>query len=215
LTRARLSSAARQVFLRRGFRDATVDEIAAEAGYTTGAVYSNFSGKAELLLAVIEEYVNRRARAIEDLVTPASGVEQPRRAGQEWMQQLDEDPTWFPLFIEFWSQAVGDPDLREPLATQMRVVRATVARLLGQAAERAHVQLPMSPEELAIVIKALANGIALEKKADPENVSDDLYGRFLVLLLQTLFIAAAPERSDPATRGTRRQLRRQIKERST
>jgi AcrR family transcriptional regulator len=43
-TRAQLLDAALPVFLRRGFHGASLDEIAEEAGYTTGAVYSNFTG---------------------------------------------------------------------------------------------------------------------------------------------------------------------------
>lgn len=212
-TRSQLNAAARRVFVRRGFREATVEEIASEAGYTTGAVYSNFSGKAELLLAVIEEYVNDRARVIRHLVAPGGDVDQPGHAGQEWMRQLDEDPAWFPLFVEFWSQAIDDPELRERLAVQMRVVRDTVQDLLTQAAERVGVQLPMTPAELAIVIKALANGIALEKKADPQAVSDDLYGRFLVLLLGLLFTNGQPARAEDGSRGNTRSRGRETKER--
>ena len=60
-TRADLIAAARQVFLARGFHPATLDEIAEQAGYTKGAVYSNFAGKDDLFLAVLAEYYARRA----------------------------------------------------------------------------------------------------------------------------------------------------------
>ena len=54
LTRRRLIDAAATVFAQRGYRRASVEEIASEAGYTIGALYSNFSGKDEVLLALLE-----------------------------------------------------------------------------------------------------------------------------------------------------------------
>src|SRR3954451_20947346 len=59
-TRGELIDAARTVFLRRGFHGASLDEISAEAGYTTGAGYSRFGGKDELFLAVLDAHVDRR-----------------------------------------------------------------------------------------------------------------------------------------------------------
>lgn len=65
LTRARLIAAARKVFVERGFHRTSIEVIAAEAGYTIGALYSNFDGKADLFVAVFEEYQSERAREIE------------------------------------------------------------------------------------------------------------------------------------------------------
>ena len=61
-TRASCSLAARTVFLRRGFHGASLDEIAEEAGYTKGAVYSNFAGKDDLYLALLGAHYERVSR---------------------------------------------------------------------------------------------------------------------------------------------------------
>ena len=58
ITRAQLLDAAERVFARDGLRGASVDKIALEAGYSTGAVYSNFKGKEDLFLTLIEERVD-------------------------------------------------------------------------------------------------------------------------------------------------------------
>ena len=63
-TRDRLLDAATKVFARRGYHEASVEEIAAEAGFTTGAVYSNFAGKEELFLALAEREVTHRVAEI-------------------------------------------------------------------------------------------------------------------------------------------------------
>ena len=67
-TRRRLLDAAARVFAKRGYRGASVEEISSEAGYTIGALYSNFSGKEEVLLALLEQRV---ARIAERIVTAA------------------------------------------------------------------------------------------------------------------------------------------------
>src|SRR5215471_17665945 len=56
--RDELLTAALRVFARRGYREAGMDEIAAEAGYSKGALYWHFSGKEELLMALLEERVD-------------------------------------------------------------------------------------------------------------------------------------------------------------
>src|SRR5690242_16645937 len=59
--RAAVLAAARAEFVERGFRDAKVDVIAARAGLTRGAVYSNFPGKRALYFAVLAGLAEREA----------------------------------------------------------------------------------------------------------------------------------------------------------
>ena len=78
-TRVELIEAAGRVFARRGYHGASVEEIAAEAGYTTGAVYSNFKGKEELFLALNDHELEKRLadyRAVVDAIDSPQGVEQ-------------------------------------------------------------------------------------------------------------------------------------------
>ena len=63
-TRERLLAAARSVFARSGFHGASVDEIASEAGFSTGALYSNFDGKEDLFLVLMEREIDEHAREI-------------------------------------------------------------------------------------------------------------------------------------------------------
>src|SRR2546426_1180547 len=83
-TRTELLDAAARVFARRGYHKATVEEIAAEAGYTTGAVYSNFDGKEALFMAIADRQVEDRIAQIEAVGDAAGGTE----AGQEAADQF-------------------------------------------------------------------------------------------------------------------------------
>ena len=78
LTRQRLLAAAATVFARRGYHAASVEEVASEAGYSTGAVYHHFKGKEDLFLALFEEHVTERIRDYAEMF--ARGREIGRRA---------------------------------------------------------------------------------------------------------------------------------------
>src|SRR5438876_8430182 len=114
LTRTRVLEAAARVFARRGFHGASVQDIAREAGATTGAIYSNFAGKEDLFLAVFEDHVASQTRKYREIFARGASLEERSRGGaDDWMAYLHDEPDSFPLMIEFWSYAVRDPKLRE------------------------------------------------------------------------------------------------------
>src|ERR671935_2790472 len=109
-TRQRLLAAAAKVFARRGYHRATVDEIASEAGFTIGAVYSNFAGKEELFLALADRQVEQRVAEIRALGEAAERGDQPgAEAAAQFREFLQRDPDWPLLFYEFWSFGVRNP----------------------------------------------------------------------------------------------------------
>lgn len=198
-TRGRLLVAARRLFLSRGFNHASLNDIAEEAGFTVGAVYSNFATKGDLLLALFEETVAERATEIESAVAGAAGDADHgiSRAAGQWMDRLTADPEWFPLFLELAAHAVRDPELRQRFAVPFGAIRLTIARLVARNAEEHGIELALGPEEIATAVKALANGIALERIVDPDAISDELFGAVLTILLDGV-------RSDSATEGGER-----------
>src|SRR5436190_16256388 len=105
-TRAELIAAARLVFLRRGFHSATLEEIAEEAGYTKGAVYSNFGGKDELFLGVLDAQYERQLRTHATLMYEGATLEAGvRAAARQLAEQAQQQPEWIPLLVEFWTHA--------------------------------------------------------------------------------------------------------------
>ena len=183
-TRDALLEAAVRVFARRGYEGARLAEVAREAGLTTGAVYSNFEGKHDLFLAALEREIARHLREVTEAVrAEASPQERVAAAAAQWSGFLTRAPDRFPLFIEYWSHAVRDPDLRPEFAARFGALRDATARLIADEAAAAGVDLPLDAEEIAVAVNALTNGIALEHLADPEAVPVELYGRLLSLLL--------------------------------
>jgi AcrR family transcriptional regulator len=201
LTRRRLLDGAEAVFARSGYHGASVDEIAREAGATTGALYSNFAGKEDLFLALFEERIATDVRDYSQIAAEgATAEEQARGTADHWMEILRERPDYFPLFIEFWSYAIRQPRLRERLAGQFAALRSSSARLFLEGAERQGVSLSAEAGELVgLLINALGNGLALEKLADPEAVPDALFGDLLLLIFQALeaLTRQSPSMTDP------------------
>jgi AcrR family transcriptional regulator len=191
LTRARLLDAARRVFARRGFHAASLEEIAQEAGATTGAIYSNFAGKEELFLALFEDHVASQIRKYREIFARGTSVEERSRGGaDDWMAYLQEEPDSFPLLIEFWSYAVRDPKLRPRYAARLAAFRETFARQIEEGASDLGIELPPGfAERMGTVINALGNGLALEKLADPDSVPDELLGSTIALIFQALISA--------------------------
>src|SRR5438093_736449 len=111
-TQADLIEAAARIFARRGYERASIVEIADEAGYSHGAVYSNFESKEDLLLALYEHWVARRVAEI-DATWSAQGTlaERARAAADEWMRRLESDPAPFLLRLELTVRAAHDLDL--------------------------------------------------------------------------------------------------------
>jgi len=101
-TRERLLDAARSVFASRGFRGASVEEIASEAGFSTGALYSNFDGKEDLFLVLMEREIAEHLREISDAVQARESVAERAAGGaRRWMTMIEREPELLLLFTEF------------------------------------------------------------------------------------------------------------------
>lgn len=184
-TRAALLDAAGRVFARRGFHAASVEEVAADAGYSTGALYSNFEGKEDLFLALLQREIERQAKGVSEAVAERRTLDERARGGAEyWIEFLDREPELVLLFMEFWAYAVRNPEVRSRFAARYAEVRAALARIIEDGARELGVELARPPEHLATAIDALADGFALQRLADPGSVPDELFADALAMLLE-------------------------------
>jgi len=180
--RQRIMRAATKVFLARGFNGATLDEIAAEAGFSKGAVYSNFDDKDALFLALVDEEFARRLDLLRTaLEEPDAGAE---AAGRSMTSALTAHQDLHVLFSEFRVHAARNPSTRRKLARRRAEIRATLAQTVEAYASRAGAELTMPAEHIATLLLALTNGLALERLGQPEAVPDELFGGVLEQLFQ-------------------------------
>jgi AcrR family transcriptional regulator len=196
-TRGDLLDAAARVFARRGYHSASVDEIAAEAGYTTGAVYSNFNGKEELFLALADRQVADRVTEIRAVAEAAEGGGEPgAEAADQFRAFVERDPEWPLLFYEFWSMSVRNERLRGELRKRRNAVREALAETLEHVARQAGLELRFPALDLATAIAAAVNGLAFERAADPDGLPDAVFADFITAVLACA--VAAPETPRPA-----------------
>ena len=182
--REELLSAALRVFARRGYREARVDEIAAEAGYSKGALYWHFSGKEELLIALLEERIDAPMRDRFALLASAP----PERdmsveASREFARQLSEARETLLLEREYWSLAIRDPELRARYCERQKELRDALAA--GMEARARHLgtpELTMPAEDVARIVMSIIGGLGFDELIEPGTVRPELLGEALAVI---------------------------------
>lgn len=165
-TRRRLLTSARRLFLNRGFHATSLADVAADAGFTKGAVFSQFADKADLFLALLEQQSTRRVAIFEAL-----RFEQPtadglaRAIALDWRQNVGEKPRWTLLLIEFRVFAARNQAVGRRYAEIHDRLCATVAGLLGRHRAEAGLESTVDADSAARVALAISTGVLLEQVA--------------------------------------------------
>src|SRR6266480_1721632 len=126
-TRSLLLDAAARVFARRGYHVATLEEVAAEAGFTKGAVYSNFESKEGLFLALVDVEIAKRVREIGTVVSAGASPEAiEAEAERQFQRFIREESHWPLLFYEFFSYGARQKELRGEFVKRRRTVHRVI-----------------------------------------------------------------------------------------
>jgi AcrR family transcriptional regulator len=193
-THAELVDAARRVFLKRGYQAATVEAVAAAAGFSTGAVYSAFGGKAALFLAVFDARVDDRAHRMEQVGARARSVgELAELLAREYATTSARERAWSVLVIEFWALAAREPELRREFAARHDRLKAATARVIDQVLARTGERLALDTDEVATAAAALANGLTLERLAHPDAPGDELLTTLATVIMRGLTLDAGQD----------------------
>jgi AcrR family transcriptional regulator len=201
--RDELLNAALRVFARRGYRDAGIEEIAAEAGYSKGAVYWHFSGKAELLDAVLEERIDAPMRKKFALLASAPPEQDMSvEASRTFAHQLAEEREALLLEREYWSLAIRDEGLRARYAERQAELRAELAA--GMEARARHLGTPdltMPADDVARIVMGIIGGLAVDELIEPGSVRPALLGEALAVVYAGLVARASRHREGPRWGG--------------
>jgi AcrR family transcriptional regulator len=190
--REELLTAALRVFTRRGYHEATVDEIAAEAGYSKGALYWHFSAKEDLLLALLEEHIDKPMRDRFALLASAPpDRDMSIEATRAFARQLGEEREAMLLEREYWSLAIRDPVLRARYAErQTELRRALAAAMKARARHLGSPVLPMPAEDVARIVMSIIGGLAIDDLIEPGSVRPELLGEALAVVYAGLVARA-------------------------
>jgi AcrR family transcriptional regulator len=182
-----LISAAERLFTERGFHASTVDEIAFEAGYTKGAVYSNFDSKEDLFFAVYERRAEKAVAEIEEVLRengPAAGLE--LLASDAARRRGGAEDGWLAVFFEFWAHVVRRPELRERFAKIHREALEPMAAAVERFAGERGIPMAIEVRGLNVAMNAMVLGLSLERLTQPDVVDAGLGARMVRLVIEDL-----------------------------
>lgn len=195
LTRDALIDAAAEVFAAKGYAGASLEEIASVAGFTRGAIYSNFSGKEDLLLAVIDRDFDKELDAYREVVDQRPGESPLERAAQAATVWGDfESNDLLLLSLELHGQALRNPAVRERVAEFDRsLLERAVEFVEEQFEEQFRSDIP--PRDIVLIGRAAEWGLRMRAAVDPDHAEE--YRAALGRLFELLG-TVVEERSDLA-----------------
>lgn len=161
-TREAILDAAERTFGEQGYRGASLDGIALAAGYSKGAVYSNFESKAALFLELMDRRAEREEQALDGRAVP------------------DPGDGWALATLDFFIDAVRDQDIRSALAQRYEQARSRLGAMIASGSPESDWA---TQEEVASVAMALGSGLVIQSVIEPGSIAPDLFGRTMTRLL--------------------------------
>jgi AcrR family transcriptional regulator len=169
--RQELAEATRRVIRREGVEAATVRAVAAEAGWSAGALRHYFPAQGELLAFAMELVVDRVRERI-GAVQPGGDVRAAVEHRLEQVLPLDAERRMeMEVWLAFWSRAQADAGLRAQRDETHRALRLLVRRCLAALAEAGLTRADRSLEVETTRLHALLDGLALHGVTSPETTT--------------------------------------------
>src|SRR6476659_6054668 len=190
-TREKLFEAAARVFEDQGIGGASIEAIAAAAGFTRGAFYSNFKSKDELIIAMLEDHVEQSILRIRDLLERhknlADFIEALKTMGRSQQDPLGRSPLLHMEMILFVARA----EKRRPeLAKRLRARRKLVADIIETTAKNSGRTVTLNPIWTGAIVLALEDGFRLHRLIDPETTPPDSFFRAIGDLQRAMGISS-------------------------
>jgi AcrR family transcriptional regulator len=184
MTRQHLLEAAAIVFARKGFHESTLDEVAATAGFSKGAVYSNFKSKDDLFVELLDDRVNREFAVVSEVLE--GGSHEKTEQFPRIRDIVRSDMFWSEDFVALWMEFVlyarRNPEAQAKLAASIQRSRAQVQQLI----EHEYAVVGGTPKyptrDLAEISLALFNGLGIVRLANPSAVTDEMLDTTLTFL---------------------------------
>jgi len=187
LTRTALVEAAADIFARRGFDGSSLEEIAEAAGFSRGAIYSNFGSKEDLMLAVVERYNQTLVGAFSDTLERAADISQEEMtvsAAALWRDLIRRDPNLTALNLEFRLRALRNPAFRARFLLLLHENDKRIADLIAREAKTYGIRLKYEPADLAQILNAATVGMSELAGVDVEQA--ERYDRLVEIFFRMI-----------------------------
>lgn len=181
--RRRVLEAAQRLYAQRGIDATSIEDVARAAGFTKGAVFSNFATKDELIAAILDERVADRLGEAARILDADPAADLPGEVGAMFAQRLRDDDGDSLLVLEYLIRAARDPESGTAFVQRRRTQRERVSAVIEQQARARGVTLRLPASTLALGLLALTSAVAAERRADPDGVDPDALGAIVSVLL--------------------------------
>ncbi|EFG74780.1 transcriptional regulator, TetR family [Mycobacterium parascrofulaceum ATCC BAA-614] len=188
--RDRILDAASKVFAAEGFAGATIDAIGQAAGFTKGAVYSNFESKDELFLALLDREFELRGEQIAIALDRSDGdtAAAAREVSRSVLDSVRDHSDYYVLLVEYWLRAQRDPQLRDRLIERRR---AAAGQALHIVESTDTVPGDRRLTDIAQLVVTLNLGVAMEEVLRPGTINPDLLAQLITALLESIPVSGA------------------------
>jgi AcrR family transcriptional regulator len=178
-TRDLLLEAAAQLFAERGVNGTSVEQIAERAGFTRGAFYGNFADKHELVRELLQRRTERELAEVRALTAGENGDERLREWNRARAEHLEQ---WLALRLELLLHALRHPEVRPALAEREDMARDAHAHAIAARFRARGVEPPADPQQLALIVHALEDGLLLQRMLAPDRLPADVVVDAVALL---------------------------------
>ena len=182
-TREKLIAVAREMFLDDGYAASSLDKVAVAAGFSKGAVYSNFSGKDELCMAVLDSIHDEQIEGVIDAFSADADLDGRIDAFTAWAREGLGQPRWTALEVEFAAVARHSPYVAGELVKRHREISGALAELIRRVIKDAEVELPIEAERAAVALLSLGIGLGALRSLDP-TIDVNIFGQTMRALLR-------------------------------
>ena len=166
ITRESLIVVAREMFLDDGYAATSLDKVAVRAGFSKGAVYSNFAGKEELCMAVLDSIHEEQIAGVVTAFSRDTDLDGRIEAFAAWAREGLGQPRWTALEVEFGAIARQSPYVATELVKRHREIRATIAGLVRQVTTEAGLEGVVDADKAATTLLSLGIGLGTLKSLD-------------------------------------------------
>jgi AcrR family transcriptional regulator len=146
-------------------------------------VYSNFSGKEELCMAVLDSIHAEQIEAVIEAFTADTDLDGRIDAFTTWAREGLGQPRWTALEVEFAAVARQSPYVAGELVKRHREISEALAELIRRVTKEAGIELPMAAEQAAVALLSLGIGLGAMRSLDP-TIDVDVFAEAMRLLLR-------------------------------
>jgi len=171
------------MFLADGYTATSLDRVALEAGFSKGAVYSNFAGKEQLCMAVLDSIHEEQIEGVLAAFAKDTDLDGRIDAFVDWAREGLGKPRWTALEVEFAGTARQSSYVAVELVKRHRVIVDAITELLTGIVEEEGIELDLTPRQAATALLSLGIGLGAMRSLD-SSLDVDVFGGIIRTLLK-------------------------------